>query len=164
MRSDYISPSDFALLSKKLQPANLLACKIAASTGLRIDDVLSLRIEKLKLRITVTEKKTGNKRRVYIGKKLLQEIKSFVGRRRKGFIFPHRTKRRKHRTRQAVFKDLTTNAKLLGLKSHISPHSFRKVYAVKLYKRTRDLQRVQKIMGHKKMETTLIYALADCIK
>ena len=116
------------------------------------------------MRVTVVEKKTGNKRRVYIGKKLLKEIYKFLGTRKKGFLFPHRTKPEKHRTRQAVFKDLKINASKLGLGSHISPHSFRKVYAVKLYKRTENLLTVQKIMGHKKLETTLIYALADKIK
>ncbi len=161
MRSGYVSPDDFKRLATRLQPANLLAVRIAAQTGLRIDDVLSLRIEKLKVRVTVTERKTGNKRRVYIGKKLLKDIFDFVGRKRKGFIFPHRFDPERHRTRQAVFKDIKKQAESLGLHSQISPHTFRKVYAVKLYHRTKDLTTVQRILGHKKMETTLIYALAE---
>ena len=164
MRSSYIAPEDFEKLSARLQPANLLALRIAAQTGLRIDDVLSLRIEKLKARITVTEKKTGKRRRVYIGKKTLALIANFVGRRDSGFIFPHRLDPERHRTRQAVFKDVKKQAEFLGLHSQISPHSFRKVYAVKLYRRTGSLSAVQRILGHKKMETTLIYALADVIK
>lgn len=164
MRSGFVSPDDFKRLATRLQPANLLAVRIAAQTGLRIDDVLSLRIEKLKVRVTVTERKTGNKRRVYIGKKLLKDIFDFVGRKRKGFIFPHRFDPERHRTRQAVFKDIKKQAESLGLHSQISPHTFRKVYAVKLYHRTKDLTTVQRILGHKKMETTLIYALADVIK
>ena len=161
MRSGYVSPDDFKRLATRLQPANLLAVRIAAQTGLRIDDVLSLRIEKLKVRVTVTERKTGNKRRVYIGKKLLKDIFDFVGRKRKGFIFPHRLDPERHRTRQAVFKDIKKQAESLGLHSQISPHTFRKVYAVKLYHRTKDLTTVQRILGHKKMETTLIYAIAE---
>lgn len=161
MRSGYVSPDDFKRLATRLQPANLLAVRIAAQTGLRIDDVLSLRIEKLKVRVTVTERKTGNKRRVYIGKKLLKDIFDFVGRKRKGFIFPHRFDPERHRTRQAVFNDIKKQAESLGLHSQISPHTFRKVYAVKLYHRPKDLTTVQRILGHKKMETTLIYALAE---
>ena len=161
MRSGYVAPDDFKRLATRLQPANLLAVRIAAQTGLRIDDVLSLRIEKLKVRVTVTERKTGNKRRVYIGKKLLKDIFDFVGRKRKGFIFPHRFDPERHRTRQAVFNDIKKQAESLGLHSQISPHTFRKVYAVKLYHRTKDLTTVQRILGHKKMETTLIYALAE---
>ena len=164
MRSGYIAPEDFKRLAVRLQPANLLALRIAMQTGLRIDDVLSLRIEKLKIRLTVTEKKTGNKRRVYIGKRLLKVIFDFVGRRKIGFVFPHRLDPKRHRTRQAVFKDIKKQAEALGLHSQISPHTFRKVYAVKLYHRTKDLATVQRILGHKKMETTLIYALADVIK
>ena len=164
MRSGYVAPDDFKRLATRLQPANLLAVRIAAQTGLRIDDVLSLRIEKLKVRVTVTERKTGNKRRVYIGKKLLKDIFDFVGRKRKGFIFPHRFDPERHRTRQAVFKDIKKQAESLGLHSQISPHTFRKVYAVKLYHRTKDLTTVQRKKKKKKMETTLIYALADVIK
>ena len=86
------------------------------------------------------------------------------GRKKKGFIFPHRLDPKRHRTRQAVFKDIKKQAEVLGLHPQISPHTFRKVYAVKLYHRTKDLATVQRILGHKKMETTLIYALADVIK
>lgn len=164
LRSQYVDPDTFKLLSSKLQPSNLLAVTIAAHTGLRIDDVLCLRIENLKTRITVVEKKTGNKRRVYIGKKLMSLILKFVGTRKSGFVFPHRLDPERHRTRQAVFKDVKKQASELGLSSQISPHSFRKVYAVKLFKRIGSLEAVQRILGHKKMETTLIYALADVIK
>lgn len=164
MRSGFITPDEFNLISSRLQPANLLAIRISAQTGLRIDDVLSLRIEKLKPRFTVTEKKTGNKRRIYIGKKLLNVIFDFVGNRKDGFVFPHRLDKQRHRTRQAVFKDIKKQAEFLGLHAQISPHTFRKVYAVKLFHRTGNLATVQRILGHKKMETTLIYALADVIK
>ena len=164
MRSDYISPENFEKLALHLQPANLLACAISSKTGLRIDDVLSLRIEKLKPVLSVVEIKTGKRRRVFLNKKLMQSIKIFCGDREQGFIFPHRLDKNKHRTRQAVFKDIRKQAEFLGLDFHVSPHSFRKVYAVNLYKRTKSLTRVQSILGHKKMETTLIYALADVIK
>ena len=132
MRSGYIAPEDFKRLAAKLQPANLLALRIAMQTGLRIDDVLSLRIEKLKMRVTVTEKKTDNKRRVYIGKKLLKVIFNFVGQRKTGFVFPHRLDSKRHRTRQAVFKDIKIQAEALGLHSQISPHTFRKVFCTLL--------------------------------
>lgn len=147
-----------------MQPANLLALRIAAQTGLRIDDVLSLRIEKLNTRVTVLERKTGNRRRVYLGKKTLALITDFIKQRKSGFVFPHRIDPERHRTRQAVFKDVKKQAYALGLHSQISPHSFRKVYAVKLYHRIGSLASVQRILGHKKIETTLIYALADVIK
>lgn len=164
MRSGYISPENFNKLALHLQPANLLACVISLKTGLRIDDVLSLKIENINQRMSVVEKKTGKRRRIYLNKKMLDCIFKFVGNRVAGFVFQHRLDKTKHRTRQAVFKDIKKQVEFLGLNIHVSPHSFRKVYAVNLYKRTKSLAAVQKNLGHAKIETTLIYALADVIK
>ena len=40
---------------------------------------------------------------------------------------------------------------------HIGTHDFRRFYGTYLYKRTKDLQLVQRLMGHKKIETTMRY-------
>lgn len=163
MRSDYVSPENFARILPRLQPANALACRLALQTGLRIGDCLALEQSRLNIRPTVIEQKTGRRRRVYVGKRLLRELQQFCrpGRR---YVFPHRLDDQKHRTRQAVFLDIRKACRELDIEVHISPHSFRKAYAVKLFRRTGSLAEVQRRMGHSKMETTVLYALADQIK
>ena len=115
--------------------------------------------------MTVHEQKTGRTVRVYIGKRLLADIERFAQRSRPGeYLFPHRLDPTRHRTRQAVFLDVQKCRDLLGLDCHVSPHSFRKLFAVRMYERVGDLQKVQRRLGHKKLETTILYALSDCIK
>jgi integrase len=163
VRSDYICANDIEKLLKLLQPANRLVCKLALNTGLRIDDCLSIEKSQLRERYTAIEKKTGLHRRVWIGKKLLYELKRFCAGNGSRFVFPHRFDNNRHRTRQAVFKDIKAQCEKLGIKSNISPHSFRKAYAVKYFKKAGSLEAVQKRLGHKKLETTILYALADKI-
>ena len=161
MRSDFVEFDVLSAVVAELTPANRLVCDIALSTGLRISDVLGLRIERLCLRPTVIEQKTGKHRRVFFGKKLLRRCRKFAGYRRKGFLFPNRDRRNAARTRQAVFLDIRKKAAALGVNAHITPHTFRKAYAVKFYRRCGDIFRVQKRLGHEYITTTMLYCFAD---
>lgn len=62
---------------------------------------------------------------------------------------------------QAVWQDVKRAAKAFRLPQNVGPHSMRKVYAVRLMQRYGDLEMVRRAMGHDKVETTMIYALAD---
>lgn len=68
---------------------------------------------------------------------------------------------RKHRTRQAVWKDVKRAAKLFRLPQNVAPHSARKVYAVELMEKYGDIAVVRKALNHSSDSVTLIYALAD---
>ena len=135
---------------------NQLACLVALETGLRINDVLKIRTDELKQRMKLTEAKTGKKRTVTISKPLFELLKANAG---SYYVFEGRLNPFKHRTRQAVWKDLKRASDALRLKG-VSPHSLRKVYAVELAKRY-SLTEIQKILLHENIEVTLLYALAD---
>lgn len=141
-------------------PPNRLALRVSLATGLRIGDVLSLMRVRLAPRMTVKEQKTGKSRRVYIPAALLEEMQAHAGR---YWVFEGRTDPRRHRTRQAVYKDLARAARLFRLPSwqHISPHSARKVFAVREYHKDGDLKRVQQLLNHDSEAVTLLYAMAD---
>jgi integrase len=141
-----------------LMPENRLALEVSACTGLRISDVLNLRTDRLSERFTVRELKTGKNRRVRIPPRLLDRLIAGAG---KIWVFEGRTDYRKHRTRQAVFKDLQRTAKMFRVKVHVSPHSARKIYAVGEYRRTGSLQRVRELLNHEDEAVTMLYAMAD---
>ena len=126
---------------------------------MRISDVLSLKTEQLqKERFTVTEQKTGKTRRLRLPEKLRRDCLKISG---DIFIFPHRTNKWKHRTRQAVWKDLRKASTMLRLKGNASPHSLRKTYARTLRKEGFSLSQIQKALNHSDPTLTVIYALAD---
>lgn len=159
MRSEYAPKGEIQHILASLQPKNRLACEISLFTGLRINDVLSLKTEQIqKGRFTVREEKTGKTRSVYLPKELQARALNCSG---QHYVFEGRLNGRKHRTRQAVFKDLRRASALFGIKSHLSPHSLRKVYAVEEYRKYGNLKRVQKLLNHSDEAVTLLYAMAD---
>lgn len=145
-------------------PENRLALEVCLSTGLRVSDALGLRVKQLLQaensggRVTVRELKTGKNRRVRIPAELITRCMERSGR---VYVFEHRFDRLKHRTRQAVWKDLHRAAKLFRLDVHISPHSTRKSWSVDEYHRTGSLEQVQHELNHSDPSITMLYALAD---
>lgn len=162
MRSEWIPKGEFEHILAALYPQNRLACEISLATGLRINDVLALQTEKIKKqRFTVKEQKTGKTKIVRLPADLFNRCMACAG---QHFVFEHRLNGRKHRTRQAVYKDLRRVAALFGVKQHISPHSARKVYAVDEFERSgHDLKRVQKLLNHSDEAVTMLYAMADVL-
>lgn len=138
---------------------NRLAITVSLLTGLRIGDVLNLRSrDLLRDRFTITEEKTLKRRTIRLPDKLRDELQSIAG---KIFVFENRLTARKHRTRQAVYKDIKRAAKAFRIKSNISCHTARKVYAVTEYKKDFSVARVKKLLNHSSEAVTMIYAIAD---
>lgn len=80
------------------------------------------------------------------------------------YLFPNRNDYRKHRTRQAVWKDIKRAKKALRIKENIAPHSARKTYAVRLMKKyNNDITKVQRELNHSTPEVTMIYALSELL-
>lgn len=135
-------------------------------TGLRISDVLSLHTDTIRKtqRPYVKDSKTGKTHRIYLPVELRQRLLQQAG---TIWVFEGRSDARKHRTRGAVYKDMTQAAAIYrrsGLTDvqHISPHSARKVAAVRAYKRG-GLDAAQAMLVHDPDHplVTMIYALSD---
>lgn len=161
MKTDYVPKEELGHVYAALMPANRLVCQVSEATGLRVGDVLALRTEQLRKgqRFTVHEAKTGKSRRIYLSRKLYDDLRAQAG---EVWVFPSRLDPQKHRTRQAVWRDLKRAAKAFRLPQNVAPHSLRKVYAVEEWERTGDLGRVGKALNHSPWhpETTMIYAMA----
>lgn len=161
VRAEYIDREVLGHVLAALMPANALALEVSAHTGLRIGDVLALKTADLKRRMSVREEKTGKRRRVYLPAELLDRLIAQAG---KIWVFEGRTDYRRHRTRQAVWKDLRRAAQAFRLAEHVSPHTARKIYAVEQYQESGgDLEAVQRRLLHSDPAVTAIYAMADAL-
>lgn len=159
MRAYYYPDEDINVVLRLLTYENMLVCAVSLETGLRVSDVLGIRAEQIKQKsFTVTERKTGKKRKVRLSPELLQALREITG---SVYVFEHRTDCNKTRTRQAVYTDLKRAQKALRLTGSLSPHSMRKNYAVALLRKTGDIQQVKKSLNHTHIEDTLLYALSD---
>jgi len=77
------------------------------------------------------------------------------------YVFSGRCNGRKHRSRQAVYKDIRRAAALFRLSEVVTPHSLRKAWAVDKLEETGSLKKVQKLMNHESEAVTMLYAMAD---
>ena len=159
MQAEYYFKREIEHILAALMPANRLALEVSLATGLRIGDVLSLKVEDVRRgRWTVQEAKTGKRKAVRLTKELQARCLALAG---PVYVFSGRLDGMHPRTRQAVWKDLNRVAKVFRLKVNLTPHSMRKVYAVEQYHKSRDLKRVQKLLNHSSEAVTMLYAMAD---
>lgn len=157
MKTEYLLEKEVQQVLDLLTYENRLVMRTALHTGLRISDVLQLRPEQLKPNFWITEQKTGKRRQIGLPEPLLSDLRASAGR---DWVFPG-DKPGKHRTRQAVWKDVKRAAAAMRLTQNVAPHSFRKVYAVELLQKYGSIERVQRAMVHSSVEVTMIYAMAD---
>jgi integrase/recombinase XerD len=157
-------------LSKPEGERNRAILETLFSCGLRVSELVNLRISALKLEngfIVVTGK--GNKERIIPAGKLVSKmLLNYISQVRthipvvpgeEDFVFLNR--RGKHLSRVMVFLMIKDLAKRIGLKKRISPHTFRHSFATALVEGGADLRAVQEMLGHESITTTEIYTHLD---
>ena len=168
MRSTWLNDEQTRLILSAMMPANRLALEVSDATGLRIDDVLSLPSDLLRRtqRPYVTDSKTGKRHRIYLPNELYSRMLSQAG---KVWVWPGRTKPlQKHRTRQAVYKDMVRAVQIMRRAGHIpplahpTPHTMRKRAAVRAYHKG-GYDAAQALLQHSRSDAiiTMLYALSD---
>lgn len=161
MRSDFVDKDVVGHVLYALTDENRLVCEVALETGLRVGDIVSLKTSDLKKKsFTLTEQKTKKKRRVKLREPLRLKLLNNAG---SVFVFEHRTDPMRHRTRQAVYNDIKRAAKLFRVRENLTPHSLRKLYAVDLYKKSGNFEKVMQALNHDNLAVTMIYALSDIL-
>jgi len=157
LTTEYLLHRELGHVLAALTPGNRLVCEVMLHTGLRVGDVLALRTEQLKKRFWVTEAKTRKRRMVGLPEELRRAVLRQAG---PVWAFPGRDGKR-HRTRQAVWKDVKRAARAFRLPQNAGTHSMRKIYAVELRRKYGDVERVKRALNHDSLHTTLLYAMAD---
>lgn len=162
-RTTYADRAQMAHILAALMPENRVIVQLCMATGLRVSDVLELRSADLKRRQTIREKKTGKTRRVQWPANLYEEMERGAG---KFWVFESRTDPKKHRTRQAVWKDIKKAEAVfkrsgsLSRRQNIGTHTARKYAAVGAYHRG-GMAAAQRLLNHSDPLITRLYALAD---
>lgn len=139
--------------------------EVLYATGLRVSELINLRIEQLNLRqgvVRVTGK--GSKDRlVPMGDESISWIERYLGEARSVILagkqndalFP--TRRGNAMTRQAFWYMIKRYAGKAGIKKSLSPHTLRHAFATHLLNHGADLRVVQMLLGHSDLSTTQIY-------
>ena len=139
--------------------------EILYSTGLRISELLDLRISSIK---NVKDKfyikgKGGTQRLIVFTSKSLIVLKMWIefinesNVNKHDYLFPDKSSK-KNVSRQIIFRDLKMLADKLNLDiKKVTPHSIRHSFATHLLNRGADLRSLQKMLGHADISTTEIY-------
>ena len=139
--------------------------EVLYATGLRVTELVSLRLEQMNLRqglVRVTGK--GNKERlVPLGEESMDWIERYLKEARgdllpdlsESIIFPSQQGR--PMTRQTFWHRIKRYAIEAGITKHLSPHTLRHAFATHLLNHGADLRVVQMLLGHSDLSTTQIY-------
>ncbi|HDR6313109.1 TPA: site-specific integrase [Bacillus cereus] len=128
------------------------------NTGLRISDLLALKVSdvKDKTHITIKEKKTDKTKRFKINRPLAEAIEYYTkGMNEEDWLFPSR-KGDKPITRVQAHRLLNKVAGTVGLEE-IGTHTLRKTYGYHFYQKEKDVALLQQLFNHSAPSITLRY-------
>jgi len=139
------------------------------STGLRVSEVLNLRITDVDMRLGCVRciGKGDKERLVPIGRRAIAAVEQYLALSRPQFARPdspppHQqvlflTRNGKRLSRVSIWKILHDYGVRLGMRGRLTPHKLRHSFATHLLEGGADLRSVQLMLGHADIATTQIY-------
>ncbi|MDE2195614.1 MAG: site-specific tyrosine recombinase XerD [Gammaproteobacteria bacterium] len=135
------------------------------ATGLRVSELVNLRLSQVNLRQGVVRVlgKGDRERLVPMGEEAQSWIEKYMGKARleilneqqTDYLFP--TRRSDHMTRQAFWHIIKRYSQKADIRTSLSPHTLRHAFATHLLNHGADLRVVQMLLGHSDVSTTQIY-------
>lgn len=144
---------------KKTNLRNYIMFITGIYSGLRISDVLKLRVKDVKNRsnICIREKKTGKQKLFEINPKLKRELAAYVqGKSMNEYLIKSRQGINRPITRNQAYLILRNLADLFSLEQ-IGCHTLRKTFGYFFYLQYKDIVTLQKIFNHSHPVITLRY-------
>ncbi len=136
-----------------------LMIKTLFFTGSRVSEFVNIKVTDFYFdeQIIKIEKGKGNKQRVVpITKELAQELKTYLNKRKQGYLFESiRNDKYSARRIQQIVKSLAEKA---GINKRVHPHLLRHTVATFLLEHGMPLEQIQIFLGHERIENTRIYA------
>jgi integrase/recombinase XerD len=143
--------------------------EVLYSTGLRVSELLNLRISDIEMRIGCVRciGKGDKERLVPVGRKAIEAVEQYLAKARPKFARPSSppphnqslflTKIGRRLSRVGIWKILHDYGMRLGLRGRLTPHKLRHSFATHLLEGGADLRSVQLMLGHADISTTQIY-------
>ncbi|MEK5278743.1 MULTISPECIES: site-specific integrase [Paenibacillus] len=142
---------------------NHLMFVFGINTGLRIQDILKLRVRDVSGdQIVMTEMKTKKRKFIQINPTLKRDIKKYTAVMDKDdYLFPSRQGgKNKPIKRDMAYKVMRKAADEFGLVD-IGTHTLRKTFGYHMYQKTKDITLVQNLLNHSDKSITMRYIGMD---
>ena len=126
-------------------------------TGMRISELVKCNVQAVKIGYFDVIGKGGKSRRIYIPKKLQEELLNYINDNNLNqFLFTNKNGNKI--TERGVAHQLSELAKRCGINEKVvHPHSFRHMYAKQFISKRQDIALLADLLGHSSIETTRIY-------
>ena len=152
-------------LSKAEGARNRAIIEVLFSCGLRVSELVNMKLSDLYLedRVLLVRGKGNKERLVPVSSKAIADLKRWFFDRNLMKIKPGEddyvflNRRGAHLTRTMILIMVKRQAEEAGIKKTISPHTFRHSFATALLQGGADLRSIQAMLGHEKIDTTLVY-------
>lgn len=132
------------------------------STGCRVSEVAGLKVGNIDFRTgeCVVLGKGNKERTVYLNNKSMYYLERYIG----GFVDADRPLFMNARGRGMTKQNIEELMRIIGKRAgvlKVHPHRFRRTMATNAMKRGMPVQYIQVILGHSKLDTTMIYCIYD---
>ena len=132
------------------------------STGCRVSEVAGLKVGNIDFRTgeCVVLGKGNKERTVYLNNKSMYYLERYLG----GFVDAESPLFMNARGRGMTKQNIEELMRIIGKRAGVSkvhPHRFRRTMATNAMKRGMPVQYIQVILGHSKLDTTMIYCIYD---
>ena len=135
------------------------AFSIAYGAGLRSSEVVSLKVSDIDSTRMVLRIEGGKDRLAKLSPQMLKELRAWWKEAKpRVFLFPSRFKAFDHITARQYHRACRDAAIRARIDRSVHPHMLRHSFATHLLDQGVDIRVIQAMLGHKKLETTAIYA------
>lgn len=146
-----------------LRRRNKLILALLYSSGLRVSELVTLRIDSVDLHDrTIRIRGKGEKDRIVLFDDNTKElIQDYLAQRDDDSEYLFINRNLKHLTPRYVQMMIKDYARVAGIKKKVTPHILRHSFATHLLKNGVDIRAIQQLLGHSNLSTTQIYTSVD---
>lgn len=156
-------------LYRKKNPRDFLLFVLAINTGLRISDILSLKVEDIKDHkgsikdsLNILEQKTKKRRTIPLNKQAKEALNFYF--KRTGiydldrYLFTdERAEDNKPLSRVRAWQLINTWCREVGITYRVGGHTLRKSFGYHLRKQGISIERISDLLGHRSIKVTFAY-------
>ncbi len=150
-----------AFLSALKNPKHRAIAFVLYSGGLRVSEAARLKIgdiDSKRGQIHVRQGKGRKDRYVMLSPLVLQVLREYARiEQPRDWLFPAAHRRDRHITPRTIQMEVARAARSAGIQKRVTPHMLRHSFATHLLEAGTDLRYIQELLGHTKINTTVIY-------
>ena len=157
-----LTPEEVLLLLESAPgPRNKAALAVAYGAGLRVSEVVNLKVSDIdskRMVLRIEQGKGKKDRNGMLSPRLLEVLREWwlIGQ-PTTWLFPGRDPLMPITTKQ-IYRAVRDTAEDVGIKKRVSPHTLRHSFATHLLEQGVDIRVIQVALGHSKLDTTARYA------